>query len=343
VGFLLILRDYFDYVMKSNFYIHIIICVAVMAGLVACEGRRSYRTAEGVMWNTMYHVTYDADRDLHDSIVAVMKQVERSLSPFDKGSLISAINRGDSVAADSLVRHIFKASVEVNRHSDGAFDPTVAPLVNLWGYGYRTTGVEPTQEAIDSLLELVGIAGCSIDDAGHVTKKHAGTEFNFSAITKGYGCDMVGDMLRRNGCNNYMVEIGGEIAAAGVSGRGREWRIMVDAPIDCDTAVVHERMAVVEVTDCGVATSGNYRNYRETEDGRTWHTISPRSGRPAVTDLLSATVIAPTCMLADAYATACMARPAGSAIEMIDSIDGVEALLVTRDTVIVSKNFPEIK
>lgn len=314
-----------------------------MAGLVACEGRRSYRTAEGVMWNTMYHVTYDADRDLHDSIVAVMKQVERSLSPFDKGSLISAINRGDSVAADSLVRHIFNASVEVNRHSDGAFDPTVAPLVNLWGYGYRTTGVEPTPEAIDSLLEYVGIGECSIDAAGYVRKKHPGTEFNFSAITKGYGCDLVGEMLRRNGCEDYMVEIGGEIAASGVSARGRAWRIMVDAPIDCDTAVVHERMAVVEVTDCGVATSGNYRNYRETPDGRTWHTISPRSGRPAVTDLLSATVIAPNCMLADAYATACMARTADSAMVMIGAVPGVEALLVTRDMVIKSEKFPELQ
>jgi len=295
------------------------------------------------MWNTMYHVTYQSDRDLHDSIIAVMKMVERSLSPFDKGSLISAVNRGDSVRADSLLRRVFAASLDVNRRSGGAFDPTVAPLVNLWGYGYRSAGVEPTPGAIDSLLEFVGIDECLIDADGYVRKKHPGTEFNFSAITKGYGCDMVGEMLRRNGCENYMVEIGGEIAVAGVSARGHVWRIMVDAPIDCDTAVVHERMAVVEVSDCGVATSGNYRNYRETPDGRTWHTISPRSGRPAVTDLLSATVIAPDCMLADAYATACMARTVDSAMVMIESVPGVEALLVTRDTVIMSKNFPELQ
>ncbi len=314
-----------------------------MSGLMSCDGRRSYRSAEGVMWNTVYHVTYEADRDLHDSIVAEMKRVERSLSPFDKESLISRINRGDSVAADTLLRRIFEASQQVNRLSDGAFDPTVAPLINLWGYGYRTTGVEPTAGAIDSLLRLVGIEECSLDEAGYIRKKHPSTEFNFSAITKGYGCDMVGEMLRRNGCENYMVEIGGEIAAAGVSSRGRAWRIMVDAPIDCDTAVVHERMAVVEVSDCGVATSGNYRNYRETAEGRTWHTISPRTGRPAVTDLLSATVIAPSCMIADAYATACMARTADSALVMIDAVPGVEALLVTRDTVIMSEFFPEIQ
>lgn len=317
--------------------------MAVMSGLMSCNGRRSYRSAEGVMWNTVYHVNYEADRDLHDSIVAEMKRVERSLSPFDRESLISSINRGDSVVADTLLRRIFETSQQVNRLSGGAFDPTVAPLVNLWGYGYRTTGIEPTSGAIDSLLRLVGIEDCSLDEAGYIRKKHPSTEFNFSAITKGYGCDMVGEMLRRNGCENYMVEIGGEIAAAGVSSRGRAWRIMVDAPIDCDTAVVHERMAVVEVSDCGVATSGNYRNYRETAEGRTWHTISPRTGRPAVTDLLSATVIAPSCMLADAYATACMARSADSALIMIAGVPGVEALLVTRDMVMMSENFPEIQ
>ncbi len=322
---------------------HIIYIMLLSLVMSACDGAASYRNAEGVMWNTTYHVTYRADRDLHDSIIMVMKQVERSLSPFADSSLISAVNRGDSVRVDSLLERVFRASVEVNRASDGAFDPTVAPLVNLWGYGYKTTGVEPTQEAIDSMLMLVGIAECSISPEGMVVKKHPATEFNFSAITKGYGCDLVGEMFRRNGCEDYMVEIGGEIALSGRSPRGRDWRIMVDAPIDCDTAVVHERMAVVELTGRGVATSGNYRNYRETSDGRTWHTISPRDGRPAVTDLLSATVIAPTCMLADAYATACMARQGSEAMAMIESAAGVEALLVTRDTILVSKNFPEIK
>ncbi|MDE6066726.1 MAG: FAD:protein FMN transferase, partial [Duncaniella sp.] len=242
----------------------------------------------------------------------------------------------------SLLMRIFNASVEVNRMSHGAFDPTVAPLVNLWGYGYRTTGVEPTAASIDSLLGSVGIGECSITTDGFIRKKTPATEFNFSAITKGYGCDLVGEMLARNGCDDYMVEIGGEIVLAGCSPRGRQWRIMVDAPIDCDTAIVHERMAVVELTGKGVATSGNYRNYRETPEGRTWHTISPRDGRPAMTDLLSATVVARDCMLADAYATACMAQSADSAMSMIESLPGVEALLVTRDTVMASSNFPPL-
>lgn len=320
--------------------IFILLSVAI---LTSCTPPARYRSAEGAVWNTTYHITYHSDRDLHDSIIAVMRRVEQSLSPFAGSSLISSVNRGDTaVRADSLLTRIFNASLDVNRVSHGAFDPTVAPLVNLWGYGYRTTGIEPTPEAIDSLLASVGIRECRIEPDGRIVKKTPMTEFNFSAITKGYGCDLVGEMLARNGCEDYMVEIGGEIVLAGRSPRGREWRIMVDAPVDCDTAIVHERMAVIELTDMGVATSGNYRNYRETPEGRTWHTISPTDGRPAITDLLSATVIAPDCMLADAYATSCMAQHADSAMAMIESLRGVEALLVTRDTVMASSGFPEI-
>lgn len=299
--------------------------------------------AEGAVWNTTYHITYRSDRDLHDSIMAVMKQVESSLSPFAESSVISRINRGEDVAADSLLRRVFLTSQAVNRASSGAFDPTVAPLVNLWGFGYRNTGIEPTQAAIDSLLATVGIAECSLTADGRIVRKTPATEFNFSAITKGYGCDLVGEMLRRNGVGDYLVEIGGEIALSGLSPRGKAWRVMVDAPVACDTAVVHERMAVIEPNAPGVATSGNYRNFKTTPDGKIWHTVSPVTGRPAETDILSATVIAPSCMEADAYATSCMAMLAPEALRMIERIEGVECLLATADTILTSKGFPRVE
>ncbi len=309
----------------------------------SCSVPPTYRSAEGAVWNTTYHITYRADRDLRDSVLAVMRMVERSLSPFADSSLVSRINRGEEVAADSLLRRIFAASQDVCRSSGGAFDPTVAPLVNLWGFGYRPGDPEPTQEDIDSLLAFVGMDSCRIADDGRVVKKHPSTEFNFSAITKGYGCDLVGEMLRRNGCTDYMVEIGGEIALSGKNPRDEEWRIMVDAPVSGDSAVIHEKLAIISLTDCGVATSGNYRNYRETGSGRAWHTISPVTGRPALTDLLSATVIAPDCMMADALATSCMAMPADSALRMIEALPDTEALLVTADTVLTTGGFPEME
>ncbi len=327
--------------------------IIVLLTAVSCTPPPSYRNCEGAVWNTTYHITYRADRDLGDSIRTVMKQVEMSLSPFNDSSLISRINRGENVAPDSLLRRIFLASQEVNRNSSGAFDPTVAPLVNLWGFGYRNTGVEPTQKAIDSIMPLVGIAACALTPDGMLVKKSPDTEFNFSAITKGYGCDLIGEMLARNGCTDYMVEIGGEITLAGVNPRGKAWRIMVDAPIDNDTAIIHQRMAVIEPGTGGVATSGNYRNYKQTSSGKVWHTISPSTGRPAHTDLLSATVVAPDAMLADAYATSCMAMRCDSAIAMLDAVKGVEALLVTLDTVasdsvpsfriVTTKGFPAVQ
>lgn len=312
------------------------------------RGAGDYRRLQGGVWNTTYNITYRSPVDLSDSVVAVMKQVEMSLSPFNDSSLISRINRGEICATDSLLRRIFLASQEVSRNSGGRFDPTVAPLINLWGFGYRKSGVEPTPEMIDSVMSTVGILDCRIDSVGYIVRKTPQTEFNFSAITKGYGCDLVGEMLRRNGCSDFMVEIGGEIALSGRNPRGEEWHIMVDAPVENDTAVVHSRMAVMAITDRGVATSGNYRNFRQTAGGRVWHTISTVDGRPAHTDLLSATVVAPNAMLADAYATSCMAMSADSAVAMLERLPGVDALLVTMDPVdstyviTTTSAFPEV-
>lgn len=328
---------------RQTIYTSMII-VALALTLAGCNRSKSYLTCEGGVWNTTYRITYMADRDLRDTILSAMKSVELSLSPFAEGSLISAVNRGDTSArADRHLRHVFEASLEINRLSHGAFDPTVAPLINLWGFGYRSGSGDPSAESIDSLLSTVGIGECSLDNQGRIIRKSDLTEFNFSAITKGYGCDMVGEALRRNGVENYLVEIGGEIAASGKSPRGKAWRIMIDAPVENDSTIVHSSMAVIGITDCGVATSGNYRNYRQTAAGKVWHTISPVTGRPAPTDLLSATVIAPSCMMADALATSCMAMSAREALSMISAIPEVQALLVTADTTLVTPGFPIAK
>lgn len=328
--------------MKTSMKVFLPLALLVLGLCVAgCDGPTVYRSADGAVWNTTYHISYRASADLHDSIRAVMKQVEQSLSPFAENSLVSRVNRGEEAVADTLLIRILSESQRICRLSDGAFDPTVSPLVNLWGFGYRPGDPEPSQEKIDSLLTLVGIGECSVSPEYKVLKKHPATEFNFSAITTGYGCDLVGEMLARNGATDYMVEIGGEIALRGHNPRGRDWHIMIDAPVESDGAPVHERLAVLPLTDCGVATSGNYRNYRETGEGRVWHTISPKTGRPAITDILSATVVAPSAMLADALATACMASPVSEALDLVSSIPDAEALLVTADTVMVTEGLRE--
>lgn len=334
--------------MKKNHFMFKNILYTLSLGAMmlsaSCSGTRSgdvYTTVEGSVWHTTMRITYNSERDLKDSIIAVTDRVEQSLSPFLPDSRISAINRGEDTATDGYIERVFAESQRVNRLSGGAFDPSVAPLVNLWGFGYTDTGGEPTQTQIDSCLTLVGISDCDISD-GHIVRKSPGTQFNFSAITKGFGIDCIAEMLQGEGIENYMIEIGGEIALQGVNSRGEKWHIQIDAPVD--NVASHEKLSVIEVTDCCIATSGNYRNYRDTSRGRIGHTISPTTGYPYANDVLSATVIAPTAMTADALATALMAMNVNDGLKMIESIEATEAMLVVSDSdtlkVVTTSAFP---
>ena len=214
-------------------------------------------------------------------------------------TLYSVTYRSDMELGDSIVETMRRVEMSLS-----PFQPN--SLVSCINRG------EPV--VVDSMMSRVGISECRIGPDGVIEKKHPRTEFNFSAITKGYGCDAVGEMLRRNGCEDFLVEIGGEICLSGESPRGGAWNVMIDAPVDNADAVVHSEMMTLSLTGCGIATSGNYRNYRMTDRGKTSHTISPVTGMPvtlapADTLVLSATVVAPSAMEADALATACMLLP----------------------------------
>lgn len=304
-------------------------CILLASCVAGCDTSKPFRSMHGMVWNTTYNITYASNVTLDDSVQAIMRKVEMSLSAFNDSSLISRVNRGDTIIADSMLRRVFLESQHINRLSGGVFDPTVGPLIELWGFGRDRDHEPPTQAMIDSVMTSVGIDSCSIDSIGHIIRKSSATRFNFSAIAKGYGCDMVGAMLRRNGVDNYMVEIGGEIAVAGHNPRGASWRVMIDAPVNASDTVIHERMAVIEIDSCGLATSGNYRNYRMIDGNPMGHTINPFTGHPAMSEILSVTVIAPECMTADALATACMLMPLDSATAMIEGIPGAAALMVT--------------
>jgi len=286
--------------------------------------------------------------NLEDSIQRIFRRVEMSLSPFADSSLVSRINRGETNLTDSLFRHVFESSKRVNMLSGGLFDPTVSPLVNLWGFGFKKADHEPSEAEIEEALKHVGIQRCRIE-RDTIVRAGQSTEFNFSAITKGYGCDMIGEMLKQNGVNDYMIEIGGEIAVAGINPSGEKWRIMIDAPVENDSIAIHRQAALISISDCGLATSGNYRNFRDTKIGRVGHTINPLTGYPAQNSpTLSASVIAENAMLADALATACMAMLPDSAMKMIEKIPGAEVMLVLPgDTaewkIAVSSGFPTIE
>ena len=290
---------------------------------------------EGVIWNTLYHITYQGTENLRDSVLPVLNEVGKSLSIFDTGSLVSKLNTSGSIVADKHLIAIYNASRKINELSNGNFDPTVSPLVDAWGFGRGHIASRDTI-LIDSLLNYVGINKTHIE-GNKIIKDDIRTQFNFSAIAKGYGCDAVGEMFKRNGVNNFMVEIGGEISLSGKSPLGKNWQIAVDAPVE-DKNPGEETAMILSLTDVGIATSGNYRNYRLDGETKVAHTISPITGRPFIGSILSATIIAPTCMEADAIATACMASTLDEAQQLLHKAN-VEGILITKDSIWQTNGF----
>lgn len=303
--------------------------LACLSVLLATACQTPYQRDEGMVWNTSYHITYQAPHKMTDSILKVLDEVDKSLSVFNPQSLVSKVNSSMSQETDSLFRTVYLESVMFNRESDGMFDPTVSPLVTAWGFGPGHK-ISADTVAIDSILSFTGINKTSLH--GNVlVKDDPRIQFNFSAIAKGFGCDMIADMLRRNGIDNYLVEIGGELAVGGKSPRGGKWNISIDRPILTESREIHDSNGVIEVTGCGIATSGNYRNFHK-EKGKTFgHTISPLTGRPIATDVISATIVAPSCMKADGAATACMAVGAEKARNLIERL-GYEGMLILSDS-----------
>ncbi len=330
---------------SSGYLTHTFLFCLITAILTGCDSCQRFHVMEGAVWNTTYTIRYSGDRNLDDSIMAVMNRIDMSLSPFNSNSLIARINSNHSMTVDKDIANIMAISQDINRVSAKAFDPTISPLINLWGFGYDGNDVKSFNDSvISSVLKTVGIDGCHIGPDMMIKKKSPSTTFNFSAVTKGYACDEIGRMLRRNGADNYMIEIGGEIALRGNNDRGKTWRIMIDAPID--SIAGHRRLTTVEITDCGIATSGNYRNFKNINGVHIGHTISTVTGRPIQTNTLSATVIAHDCAIADALATACMAMPPDSALSMIESYPGASSLLVTAENdgtikITATSGFPE--
>lgn len=302
---------------------------------LSCKRQDGYVKTEGFIWNTLYHITYKGPSQLQDSIMPLLEQVGKSLSVFDDSSLVSLLNRNDSVLADTHLRKVYEASVVINKLSHGNFDPTVSPLVDAWGFGKNHTPTADTL-AIDSILNFVGISKTHITGS-HIVKDNPLIQFNFSAIAKGYGCDAIGDMFKRNEVTDFMVEIGGEIVLSGYSPSGGNWKIAIDAPVE-DNNPGEESVTILSLTDASIATSGNYRNYRVDNGKKTAHTISPVTGYPVIGEILSATIIAPSCMEADAIATACMASSSENARALVKDTN-VEALFVYEDSLWYSPGF----
>ena len=314
------------------------------------QASSTYLRIHGETMGTTYHVTYrdSLGRDLLAPVDSLLVAFNQDVSTYIESSVISSFNRSAEpfdmglsleearalpipAKGDRPAEHFaanFVASLDYYHLSGGAFDPTVMPLVNFWGFGYtaKRPVVSVDSSLVDSLRLLVGLDSVLTYEGSFLKKKNTGVQLDFSAIAKGYGVDLVGVFLEDHGIRDYLVEIGGEVRARGVNDQGEAWKIGINTP--SPDAGIDEIQMAVRLPDRALATSGNYRNFYEVEGRKYAHTINPKTGYPELSNLLSASVFAPTCTEADALATACMVMGLEKAFEFIDSQENLEGYFI---------------
>jgi thiamine biosynthesis lipoprotein len=294
------------------------------------EKEKIYYETTGEVFKTSFHIKYKYTRDLGDAIQAELAKFDLSLNPFNSESIIYKVNNNQPVEVDDWFIHVFNKAREVSEISGGTYDITCAPLINLWGFGFSKTD-QVNQHVIDSLKEFVGYNKVRLEGRT-VIKDDLRLQLNASSIAKGYSCDVVAALLESYGIFDYMVEIGGEIAAKGKNSKGVCWKIEISKPHDDPTNQMSERMEIVELCDKSIATSGNYRNYYIKDGKKIAHTINPLTGYPSKSNILSASVFCSDCMTADAFATAFMTMDIEKAVAVGDEIPELDYIFIYVDS-----------
>ncbi|RLD64269.1 MAG: FAD:protein FMN transferase [Bacteroidetes bacterium] len=306
-----------------------IIVVLIFFLIISCNSNSQYFSNAGFIHGTIYHITYESNNgvDLKNEIEKCMHNFDTSLSTYDPNSIISRVNNNDTnVVLDYHFKTVFKKAYEVSEKTQGAFDITVAPLVNAWGFGFEK--IKNVDSAfIDSILQYVGYQKVELNN-NKIIKQNPNIMLDANAIAKGYSVDVVCDFLNEKGVENYLVEIGGEIRAKGVNKNNQFWKIGIDKPIEDTTLSSREIEDVVYLKNQAVATSGNYRQFYIKDGVKYSHTINPKTGFPVTHSLLSASVFCDDCMTADAYATAFMVLGLEKSIAIVKSTPKLEAYFI---------------
>jgi thiamine biosynthesis lipoprotein len=283
---------------------------------------------EGKTMGTAYHITYydEESRNFNAQIDSLLIVFNQSLSTYIKGSEISDFNEGNSLRFNSpFFLPVLEKSKEVEALSKGAFDPTVMPLVNAWGFGPGKK-LKPDSSKIDSIMEFVGFEKIQFN-RDSIWKNDVRVQLDFSAIAKGYGVDVVADYLKSMGVTDWFIEIGGEISAFGKNQKlDKTWEAAILDPSSTYENLINK--AYVKLEDKAMATSGNYFNFYEENGKKYSHTINPSSGYTIQHELLSASVFADDCMTADAWATAFMVMGKDKAIKKLEQIGELDAFLI---------------
>lgn len=289
----------------------------------------TYEVIEGRVHGTFYRISYknSGTKISEVSLDSLFHRFDLSLSTFKDSSIISKINRNEAVALDSFFVNVFNTGSRISQITDGAFDMTVAPLVNAWGFGFKHKD-NVSKAVIDTLLSHIGYKKVSIVE-GKLVKTDSLIMLDASAIAKGYSCDVVSQFIESNGIFDYLVEIGGEIVAKGANSKGKEWVIGIEKPVEDSTMMHNGLQTKIKLSNLALATSGNYRQYYYRDGKKFSHTVNPHTGYPVEHNLLSASVIADNCMTADAFATAFMVLGLERSLALADSLPNLEAYFIS--------------
>ncbi len=311
----------------------LLLVMAVLGGLAGCDAAPEAHRFQGPIFGTGYHVTLYAELDetargeLAEGIVAELERVDAQMSTYRDDSELSQLNRtpvGVPFFLSPATAGVIREALRIARLSGGAFDVTVGPAVNLWGFGPQGRPEKvPDEQALAVALANVDVGALQLDDGQLIKRKPV--YIDLSGIAKGFGTDQVADYLERQGIEDYLVEVGGEIRTHGEKPDGTPWRIAVEKPVSRERSV----QRIIDLGNSAVATSGDYRNYFESDGVRYSHTIDPRTGRPITNRVASVTVIDKRCETADALATAFTVMGAQAGLRMAER-ENIAAYFIVR-------------
>ena len=316
--------------------VRLIACLSVFLLASGCDAKREH-TLTGRTMGTTYTIQvvtgyFGSVSGLQEKVDRRLDEINRSMSPYLKDSEISRFNRFQEVDAEFPVSadflRVMQSAARIHQLSEGAWDGTVNPLVDLWGFGRSgRAGRRPPAEKIEALRTGIGFHKIEIRDSGALVKRRAEVTLDLSSIAKGYGVDQVAGEIRSAGFSDFLVEIGGEVFAAGLRADGRKWRIGINRPkTDARFNEVHQ---VVSLSDQALATSGDYRNFFIQDGMRYSHIIDPQTGYPVANGVVSASILADNCTLADGLATAVVVMGAEKGLELLNRLEHVHGLIVT--------------
>ena len=302
----------------------------LLLAIASCQTQDKMQRFQGDALGTSYNIVYfdrASNEIISDSIDAVFLRMNQSMSTYWPNAIISKVNRDEAVTVDADFREVFQAAKNIWDQTDGYFDPTVGALVNAYGFGPAKSLEQIDQATIYSLLNITGFDKVSLLPDGTIKKAHKNTYLDFNAIAKGYAVDVLARMLHSLGYTQFLVEVGGELFASGLHPeKEKPWRVAIDHPKqDANRTFI----ATLPLQNQGMASSGNYRKFRIDASGKRYvHTVNPKTGKTVQSNVLSTSVLAPSTMLADAYATALMAMPYEQGRTLISNLSAIEAMWV---------------